>query len=294
MDWYRQFLKRFGFTGVLLTVMLASYVVMLVLLGVLGEANFGLLWAKVTLPADVGVALKQPWSLLTYWVGNHPLAFWFLLMDMVVLYAFGHILNAMIGDRRMQGIVVIAILVDALVTIGLSNLLPTVETTSATRLFGFGAVNATIIGATITLVPRYNFRIFIWDVPLLFIGLFVLMASITTHRLIFAMEGVAEIVGAGVGFGLVKVMRSGWDLTNWFRGAANRPAQAIPLQPEPVMSSQRPVIRTIHSKQKPATPQQEPMTEAEELDYLLDKIGEVGYNGLTLAEKERLDKLSAK
>jgi membrane associated rhomboid family serine protease len=293
MDWYRQFLKRFGFAGFLLTLLVTAYVVLLILLGVLGEERFGVFWSQLTLPADLSIAVQQPWTLFTYWLGNHPLSFWFLLVDLAILYGFGHILNAMIGDRRMQGLVAIAILVNGLATIGLSNLLPTVETTSSTRLFGFGAVNATIIAAAITLVPRYNFRILVWDIPLIFVGLFILATSVFSHRLIFTMEGTAELIGAGLGFALIKTMRSGWDLANWFRGAANRPSVKPPRQPEPVMSTQRPVVRAVNPKQKPSN-QQQPMTEAEELDFLLDKINDVGYSGLTQAEKERLDLLSGK
>jgi membrane associated rhomboid family serine protease len=295
MDWYSRFLKRFGFAGVLLTAQAASYVLLLILMGVLTPAQFGILWSKISLPADLKIALDQPWSLFTYWLANHPLSIWMLLMDMVVLYTFGHILNSMVGDRRMQAIVIIGILMNGLLTIGLSNLLPIVETTAATRLFGFGAMNATLVAATITLVPRYNFRILMWNVPLLFVGLFVLVASIVGHRLLFTLEGTAEILGGALGFGLIKTIRHGWDFTTWFRGASNRPPQPLPRHPEPVMSEQRPVVvRAINPKQSPSTQPQSALTEAEELDDLLDKINEVGYSGLSTYEKERLDKLSGK
>jgi membrane associated rhomboid family serine protease len=295
MSWYGQFVKRFGFAGFLLTVQVVCFAALIILYGTLGQEKFGLLWAKISLPANLNTAIDQPWSLLTYWLANHPLSFWFLLTDLVVLYAFGHILNAMIGDRRLQGVVIIAILMNGLVAIGLGNLLPTVELTPMTRLFGFGAVNATIVTAAITLVPRYNFRLFMWDVPLLFVGLFILAISLISHRLIFTLEGVAELVGIAVGFGLIKTMRNGWDLTNWFHGAANRPAQPLPRHPEPVLSQQRPVVvRAINPKQQPAPNQPPVLSEAEELDDLLDKINEVGYDRLSKYEKERLDKLSGK
>ncbi len=293
MDWYGQFVKRVGFVGVILTLLTASFVVLLILMGILGDKGFTVLWNHLTVPADLKVAVRQPWSLFTYWLSNHPLGVWFLLMDMVVLYTFGKILNSMVGDNRMRGIVVMAILFNALITVGICSFLPTVELTPSLRLYGFGAMNATIIAAVITLVPRFNFRLLFWDVPLVFVGLFVLLASFTAHRLIFTMEGVAELVGAGLGFGLIKMIRQGWDLTNWFRGVSQRPQPPIPRQPEPVMSSQRPVVRTIHPKPKPVAPQPT-LSEAEELDDLLDKINEVGYNSLTKAEKERLDLLSGK
>jgi membrane associated rhomboid family serine protease len=296
MSWYGQFLKRFGFAGVLLTLLSLTYVVLFLMYGLMGPDQFNVFYNKVTLPINLETAVQQPWSVFTYWLSSHPLGFWFLLIDLIVLYAFGHILNAMIGDRRTQGIVVFAIVVNALITIGLCNILPTVEYTSETRMAGFGAINATLIAATITLVPRYNFRVLFWDIPLVFIGLFMLLLSVVSYRAIFTMQGTAEIIGAAMGFLLIKVLRSGWDVTRWFQGASNRPQQAIPRQPEPVYSSQRPVVvRSINPKQKTINPQpQQEMTEEEELDYLLDKINEVGYAGLSQGEKERLDKLAKK
>lgn len=294
MGWYQQFLKRFGFAGLLLTVLMLSYVVMLVVMPILGPEGFAQFWGKVTVPADFPTLLQQPWSLATYWMASHPTAFLFVVMDLVVLYGFGQILNAMVGDRRTQGIFLLGLLLNATLALGLVFLLPTVDPSADARLSGFGAINATLIAATITLVPRYNFRLIYWDVPLLVIGLFVLLGSIVSHGAVFAMEGVAEIVGAVVGFVTIKAMRSGWDLSNFFRGAANRPAQPLPRKPEPVMSSQRPVVRNVHTKQQQAQAKQPPMSEQEELDLLLDRINEVGVDGLTSSEKKRLDELSGK
>ncbi|MFN8395367.1 MAG: rhomboid family intramembrane serine protease [Bacteroidia bacterium] len=296
MGWYGQFLKRFGFVGVLLSLLSLVYVALFLAYGLLGPDRFDFFYQQVTLPVNLRAAIDQPWSVFTYWLVSHPLSFWFLLGDLVVLYAFGHILNAMLGDRRTQAIVTIAVLTNGLLAIGLANILPTVEYTPVTRLAGFGAINATLIAATITLVPRYNFRIIFWDVQLLYIGLFLLLLSVVSYRAIFTVQGTATIIGAGVGWFIIKVLRSGWNVTRWFQGAANRPQQSIPRQPEPVLTGQRPVIRNINPKAKTVAPQpQQPeLTEAEELDMLLDKINEVGYSGLSQQEKERLDKLSAK
>lgn len=296
MGWYGQFLKRFGFVGVLLSLLSLVYVALFLTYGMIGQERFGEFYNQVTLPVNLRTAVDQPWSVFTYWLVSHPLNFWLLLGDLVLLYAFGHILNAMLGDRRTQAIVTIAILTNGLLAIGLSNILPTVENPPDTRLAGFGAINATLIAASITLVPRYNFRILFWDVPLLYIGLFLLLLFMVSYRAIFTVQGTADILGAGVGWLIIKVLRSGWNVTNWFQGAANRPPQNIPRQPEPVLTGQRPIIRSINPKAKTVAPQpQQPeLTEAEELDMLLDKINEVGYGGLTQHEKERLDKLSRK
>ena len=295
MDTYRRFLKRFGFTGFMLSVLAVSFLAMLVLWAILGDQKFATMWSFITLPVDLETAVRQPWSLLTFWLGNDPRGWWLFLTDLAVLYGFGQILNAMIGDRRMQAIVLMSILSVGLLAVGLGNLLPWIRPSEGfdPHLFGFGAINATIVAATITLVPRYNFRLLFWDIPLVFVGLLVLAIFTMSHGLIFTIGGLADLVGAGLGFGIIKILRSGWDLTNWFRGAANRPAQPVARQPEPVISTNRPIIRTV-PKQQPQSQQQPFMSDAEELDYLLDKIGEVGYSGLSQAEKERLDKLAAK
>ncbi|MFM2376196.1 MAG: hypothetical protein RLZZ165_1293 [Bacteroidota bacterium] len=296
MSWYRQFLQRFGFTGVMLTLLTVAYLVLFMMLGLMGEGGFGVFYSQISLPVHLETAIRQPWSLFTYWLAAHPTQFWFLFLDLVVLYAFGHLLNTMVGNLRTQGIIVLAIVVNAMLTIALSNLLPTVESNAETRMSGFSAVNATLVAATITLVPRYSFRILFWDVPLVYIGLFMLAASIVSLRAVFTVAGTAEIVGAGIGFLMIKYLRSGWDVTRWLQGTAQRPQPQIPRPPEMVYSDQRKVVvRAIHPQQRPASVQPSPQTgknEAEELDDLLDKINEVGYSGLTKQEKERLDALS--
>jgi membrane associated rhomboid family serine protease len=295
MDWYRRFLRQFGFAGLLLSVLAISYVALLILFVVLREKGFNTLFMAMALPMNVDTAVNQPWSVFTFWLANPPMLFWVLLVDMVTLYAFGHILNALLGDRRMQRIFVIAVVANSMLTIAFANLLGTVEGMDTAPIFGFSSINATLIAAAITLVPRYNFRILFWNIPLLYIGVLLLGASIASYRAVFTATGLSLMVGALTGFVIIKVMQNGIDIVQWFRvRPENQRHQPTPR--EPVYSQHRPVVKAINPKQKATSPQNPlpEMSEEEELDRLLDRINEVGYDALSRHEKERLDKLAGK
>lgn len=303
MKWYQQFLRKYGFAGFLLSFLAVSYVFFLLLFAGIGADRFNNIFNLLSVPGDLSLAIRQPWSLLTYWFVSHPLAFWQVLVEMVILYTFGHILNAMLGDHRVQGIVLFTIVINALLTIGIANILPSISITPTLRMYGFSTINATLIGAAITLVPQYNFRIIKWDVPLLFIGIFILLISTVSQMAFFAVGGLSVIIGAGTGIALITLMRRGVDPTKWLQFRWTSKPETRDQKAERAMAEHRVQVRYTEANTQPvaapkikikAKPTTEVLSEAEELDLLLDKISEKGYNGLSRKEKERLDMLSGK
>ncbi len=305
MEWYRQFLRKFGFAGFLLSFLAVSYVFFLLLFAGIGADRFNNVFDLLSVPGDFSLAIRQPWSFITYWFVSHPLAFWQVLVEMVILYTFGHILNAMLGDHRVQGIVLFTIALNALLSVTLANLLPTIDITPTLRMYGFATINATLIGAAITLVPKYNFRVLFWDIPLIAIGIFILLISCISHMAIFALGGLSVIVGAITGIVLITLMRRGIDPTKWLQFKWTSKAETRSQKAERAMAEHRvqvrytdtntqPVARPKISIKSKAKPEEPMLSDEEELNLLLDKISDVGYKGLSRKEKERLDKLSGK
>lgn len=291
MKWYSQFLKKYGFAGFLITLLAVSFVVFVFVFAGIGDDRFTGLFRILSLPLDLNEAIKQPWSIFTYWFVMHPIAFWQVIIDLIILYTFGHILNAMLGDHRIQGIVLFCIVVNALFTIGMANLLPFVSISADLRLSGFDTINASLIAAAITLVPRYNFRVFLWDLPLVFVGGFLLLLSFATQMFVFSAGGISILVGAGIGSLLIVGMRRGIDPTSWLQFRFALRPESVPEKRERAMANHRIQIKNMNRSDSQEKPQ---MSEAEELDLLLDKINDVGYAKLSRAEKERLDLLSGK
>lgn len=290
MEWYRNFLRKNGVVGLFMTVYAVMYVVMILFLGIFGPKTEELM-GHMTLSMEVPTFLREPWTLLSYWAITPPMFFWLLIVDLSLLYTFGNILNAMIGDRRTQGILFFSVLVNGIVTVALVNLLPTVEAVPGNNLFGLHTVNATLITAAITLVPRYEFRLIRWKVPLVYVGAVMLFVMLMGYRLIWTSMGVSLLVGMLVGFSWIKILRTGTDLTRWFQFSIGMPENNSPQHAASNRLRTRIKVVQSHqvSREKSAPPRE---SDQDRLDYLLDRINEVGFANLSSKEKEDLDRLS--
>ena len=288
MEWYKRFLQKNGIVGLFMTIVAVMYILLILVQGTLGD-NFDAVYRAITLPVHMPTFAENPWTLLTYWMVTPPLWIWLLIVDMFLIYTFGNILNAMVGDKRTQGILFFAILVNAIATITFVNILPTVEASEHAPLFGLQSINATLIMATIVLVPRYDFMIIRQRVPLVYIGAGMLIIMALSYRLIWTTLGVSVLVGAIVGFVWIKVLQTGTDLTSWLQfniGFERKTTSGG-------SSGARERIRVVQSNYRVKEKKKEPeISDQEKLDRLLDRITEVGFDNLSRKEKEELRRLS--
>ncbi len=292
MNWYRRFMRKNGLVGLFMSIYAVVYVLMIVMFGVLDTASYNAFVYNVSLPVDVPSLAKAPWTILTYWMVSQPFWIWLLIVDMMLIYTFGNILNAMVGDRRTQGILFFSIVVNAILTVTLVNILPTVESSIDAPIFGLHTINATLITAAITLVPNYEIRIIRWRTKLLYVGAVMLFIMAVSYQLIWTTMGTSVLVGMIVGFTWIKILQRGTDLTSWFQfdiGFATHHPRPV----DPMVRSRIKVVQTSSRMRQESGPKSAPkMTDADRLDQLLDKINEIGYQNLTRKEKEELDRLS--
>ncbi len=296
MEWYKRFLRKNGMVGLVMTIIAVVYVLGILVQGTVGMSEFNQ-WAAANwqMPIHIPTFARHPWTLLTYWTYIPPLAIWLLIVDLFIVYTFGNILNAMVGDRRTQGIIFFAIIVNGVVTLTLTNILPTVQGGEQTALFGFHSVNATLIAACITLVPRYEFQIIRRPVALVWIGAGILLVLILGYRAVQTAMGTSVMVGALVGFVWIKILQTGTDLTSWLQFNIGFDTQN-PERAIKTVSRNRDRIRVMEPQTQKKEGRQEKkkpqLSDAERLDQLLDKISEVGYEKLSRKEKEELKRLS--
>lgn len=297
MAWFKRFIQKNGMVGLVMTIIAVVYVLGILVQGTIGIDKFNHWTAQNwQMPVDVPTFGRHPWTLLTYWTYIPPLAIWLLIVDMFLVYTFGNILNAMVGDRRTQGIIFFSIIVNGLVTLTLVNIIPGVQTYEETALFGFHSVNATLIAACITLVPRYEFQIIRRPVALIWVGIGILFIMIVGYRAFQTAMGMSMMVGALVGFGWIKILQTGTDLSAWLQFDmgldTKNPDRAIK-----VAARNRERIRVVQSnprqhREMPRSKPDKKISDDERLDQLLDKINEVGYENLSRKEKEELKRLS--
>jgi len=229
--------------------------------------------------------------LLTANIHQLPLRFWtpitymfmhagvmHILFNMLMLYWFGTIFEDFLGKKRTLGLYFLGGLTGAALYILCYNTLPyfTHENAAATStLVGASASVMAVIVATATQLPNYEISIiFIGPVKLKWVVLFLLVLDFLGTIGPNAGGEIAHLGGALIGFVYIKQLQKGND---WVAGIANI------FKPKPKLK----VVSKNSSGKSAGKPRQE------EIDLILDKISQSGYDSLSKQEKEILFRASS-
>ena len=229
--------------------------------------------------------------LLTANIHQLPLRFWtpitymfmhagvmHILFNMLMLYWFGTIFEDFLGNKRTLGLYFLGGLTGAALYILCYNTLPyfTHENAAATStLVGASASVMAVIVATATQLPNYEISIiFIGPVKLKWVVLFLLVLDFLGTIGPNAGGEIAHLGGALIGFVYIKQLQKGND---WLAGIANI------FKPKPKLK----VVSKNSSGKSAGKPRQE------EIDLILDKISQSGYDSLSKQEKEILFRASS-
>ena len=286
----------------LLTVNAALYVLLLVLRFVPGGVE--LVANHLALNAVMPGAFFQPWQFVSYAFVTLDGSFWgFInfLFSMLWLYWMGREYEEVYGSHRLFGLYVLSALGGALVAVAIAA-------AGVPGLYAgaFGPALA-VLCCVAALHPNRGIGLFLLGVvPLKWVAL-----GFTALYVIFHPD--PTIIGAAlVGFFFGKAQEKGTDLAAWAvplfadrpagrpapRAASPRAtrtdderagmlskmerwlAQKQQNTPEPTAAPERPASRRSSAPEPPASDG--------EVDRILDKISEVGYDGLTEEEKKTL------
>jgi membrane associated rhomboid family serine protease len=219
------------------------------------------------------------WTILTYgWIHN---GFWEMFSNMIWLYAFGSIVQMLVGYKE-----VIPLFVYSLIMGGIfyetSQLIP--GEAFSVSLLHFGA-QAGLVGlavAALTITPGY--RVYLGDrfsIPLVIIAciFFVLMVMNTGLQLpnIFLLAG-----GAVTGFSYIKFLQNGYKPGVWVYNIFDSLNRSVTPDEHSLKQKRKRnrVLDSMHDTRQNANQKR--------IDDILDKINQKGYNSLTKEEKEIL------
>lgn len=271
----------------LLTVNIATYLayVVIAMLALFGAAGLErAVMQYLTLPAAPGAALAVPWTVLTYAFVNAFPGFFGLISFAFGFYWLqwmGRDVEETYGPHRLFGVYVLSALLGAVVGLALGALLP------LPRLFYFGLWTPVtgVLCYTAALQPNRGVGLFFLGVvPMkwLAVGFVVLSLAFSADLTVLGAALAGVLAGRG--------QRAGRDLTAWAaplfgRRRASRPAPRNPFAraaPVPAKTAGRRAGRAS----RPA--RDAPL----DVDAILDKILEKGYDSLTKEEREALDRAS--
>ncbi len=292
---------------VLLTINVVAYVAwLLVFIHVSATAAF--VWNHLALNPSLPRILFEPWQLITYSFLHLQTGFWGLIhigFNMLWLYWIGKEYEELHGPHALFAAYVLGGLGGGLITVLLHAILPGVG--------AFGGVvhgaSASVLGVITTVAVLYPYK----SVALIFIGtvrLIYLVIGYLALNLLFLSGGnmsvSAHLGGALFGFLLAKGEQRGLDLTGWARMVfPGGRSYAYPAGSSGRGGSKEGFIQRIgrwfsaekkrpsgtarvHSIREASSSNEEEVDTENEVDRILDKISERGYEALTDDEKRIL------
>jgi membrane associated rhomboid family serine protease len=251
---------------------------------------FMTIFKQLALPTEFSAFLNKPWTIITHAFVHDFSDILHILFNMLAFYWFGRLIIEYLGSDKLIAIYVLGFLAGAIVLLFTHNTIPFYIARNSGIAFGASAaVNAAIVAAA-TLLPNYTFYLmFIGPVKIKYIALFYVVASFVGSVGSNAGGDVAHLGGALMGFVYIKQLQAGinWGLwitvtIDWFKDLfKNKPKVKVTYRGEEKTSSKKPFTPASKASQA-------------EIDIILDKISDRGYESLTKEEKEKLFNASKK
>lgn len=258
-----------------------------------GVETYQAMLSYLMMPAALDRIIVQPWSLITYMFLHEGI--FHILFNMLFLYWFGLLINEYLGSRKLANLYILGGLAGAVLYVLIYNLAPFFSNSidNAMMLGASAGVYAIVVGAA-TLTPNTTFHlILLGPVRIKYIAIFYVVIAFANSTGANAGGELAHLGGAALGYFYITLLQRGTDL--------GMPVQAVGRFFEGLFSS-KPNVKVTYRKKNPPY-KSEPLgkeekkdngTTQEEIDKILDKIAEKGYDSLSKEEKRKLFEYSNK
>jgi membrane associated rhomboid family serine protease len=233
------------------------------------------------LPSGISLLLRQPWSLVSYMFLHSD--FLHILFNLLVLYWFGRIFLDYYTQKQLLGLYFIGGLAGGLLYLLAYNTLPVFsQVVDSSFLLGASASIIAIVIAGAFRDPNREIHLFlIGRVPLKYLALFMVFSYIIGISTSNAGGNIAHLGGVLAGYWFVARQRKGSDITSVISRTIDKLAAAAkPRQHIRIVHRQPPRDDYEYNRQRAA--------DHEELNRILDKIAQDGYDSLSKQEKETL------
>jgi hypothetical protein len=230
--------------------------------------------------------------LVTYSFAHDLTGILHILFNMLTLYWFGKLFVEYLGGDKLIALYVLGAIGGAFFYLLSYNLVPYFVTQSVERsivMVGASAsINAIVVGAA-TLLPDYTFfLLFFGAVRIKYIASVIVFLSFLGTIGSNAGGNIAHLGGALMGFIYVKQLQVGVNWGGWITSTVDWVKSLF---------ESRPKVKVTYRKEEPKVKKPSTSTSKatqEEIDTILDKISDRGYESLSKEEKEKLFNASKK
>ncbi len=251
---------------------------------------FELVYDQFSIPPRFVDFIARPWTIITYSFAHSLTIFSHIIFNMLALYWFGRLFIEYLGNDKLIAVYVLGALAGGLVYLLMFNTIPFfIANSNFSGMVGASAAVYAIMIATATLLPNYSFYLlFLGPVKIKYIAFGFIVISFIGSVESNAGGNLAHLGGALMGYVYIKQLQAGVNWGGWITST---------LEWINGLFQPKPKVKVTYRKEEPkkAKPSSG-FTKAtqEEIDVILDKISDKGYESLTKDEKEKLFNASKK
>ena len=256
------------------------------------EGFFLLIHHNLAIPALFPEFLERPWTIVTYAFVHDLSGIFHILFNMLILYWFGRLFVEYLGSDKLIAVYVLGFLAGAVVFLLAYNLIPyyKLNIPGGGMVGASAAVNAVVV-ACATLVPNYTFYLlFLGPVRIKYIAAFFVVLSFIGSVGSNAGGNLAHLGGAFIGYMYIRQLQAGHNLGGWVTVVLDWFRKMLKPEARVKVTYRGERKKTKGEGRKPTTER----ISQDEIDAILDKISEGGYESLTREEKEKLFNASRK
>ena len=207
---------------------------------------------------------------------------------MLNLYWFGQIIREYLGDKKLVSLYILGGLAGGLLYLLVYNFVPFFIERGSAVMIGASASVLAITVAAATLLPDYTFNlIFFGPVKIKWIALFLILLSISGAVGQNAGGNIAHLGGAILGYVFIRQLQRGSDLGRPIHSFWAFITNLFTRRPKMKVSYKSPGTTTTYRSVQNRPSQTE-------IDIILDKISQSGYESLSKEEKQKLFQASQK
>jgi membrane associated rhomboid family serine protease len=244
----------------------------------------------IAIPAPLIEFLQKPWTIITYAFVHDWTGILHILFNMLFLYWFGKLFVEYLGSDKLIAVYFLGALAGAVAYLIVYNVIPYYEARIPSGgMVGASAAVYAIVVATATLLPDYTFfLLFLGPVRIKYIAAFYIILSFLGS--VGSNEGgnVAHLGGALIGFVYIKQLQAGVNWGSWITAVIEWCKGLFSAKPKVKVTYRKDTAAGTKKAGKTSTVSQD------EIDTILDKISDGGYESLTKEEKEKLFNASKK
>ena len=234
-------------------------------------------------PSSPLAFLYKPWSIITYQFMHLNLGH--IFFNMLVFLFAGRIFREYLGDKKLLSVYLLGGAVGALMFMTCSNIFPNMRG-SASPLIGASASIMAILVAVGTLLPRYTvYLFFLGAVRLVYIVLVLVVIDFLSIGFTNTGGSLAHLGGSLFGYVYIVLLQRGTDIGAWLTKLIDGIAGLFKKKSSVKLYS----YNDVPLRAKPVRPGR---ISQDDVDKILDKIAQSGYESLTQREKDILFRAS--